>query len=68
MEKTTIANVTSGRDVDYESAIDRYLMEMERMQTDMDERQKRIEQTRAETELIRVDIKKMLAEMKVQPA
>jgi hypothetical protein len=68
MEKTTIANVTSGRDVDYESAIDRYLMEMERMQTEMDERQKRIEQTRAETELIRVDIEKMLTEMKVQPA
>ena len=46
MEKTTIANVTSGRDVDYEPAIDRYLLEMERTQIEMNERQKRIEQTR----------------------
>ena len=58
MEKATISNVTSGRNVDYESAIDCYLMEMERMQTEMDERQKRIEQTRAETGLIRADIER----------
>jgi len=58
MEKTTALDTTPKADAEYESAIDRYLAEMERMKDDMDERQSRIGQLQAETEA-------MLAQLKV---
>ncbi len=58
MKKTTTLDVVPNADAEYEAAIDGYLVEMERMKAEMDERQSRIEQMRAETEI-------MLAELKV---
>ena len=58
MEKTTALDAVPNVDAEYEAAIDRYLTQMEQMKAEMDERQERIQQMRAETEV-------MLAELKV---
>jgi hypothetical protein len=57
MDKKIAQGATPKVDAEYESAIDRYLAEMEHMKQEMDERQGRIERLQAETEA-------MLAQMK----
>lgn len=57
MEKITAFDTPANVDAEYEAAIDRYIGEMERMNDDMDERQRRIEQLQAETQAMLVQLK-----------
>ncbi len=54
MKISTIANsanaTTPNADAEYETAINGYLAQMENMQTEMEERQNRIERMRLETD------------------
>lgn len=57
MNNATAFDATPKVDAEYESAIDRYLAEMEKMKIEMDERQTRIDRMRAETEAVLAGLK-----------
>lgn len=50
MKDSTIMEAAPKADAEYEAAIESYLGEMARLKNDMDERQKRIDKSRRETE------------------
>ena len=65
MSKTTVINTVPQQDKDYELAIDRYMIEIEHIRSDMAESQKRIEHLRTETSGILSETRQVLARLAV---
>ena len=63
MSKTTVINTVPQQDKDYELAIDRYMIEIEHIRSDMAESQKRIEHLRTETSGILSETRQVLARL-----
>ena len=63
MSKTTVINTVPQQDKDYEVAIDRYMIEIEHIRSDMAESQKRIEHLRTETSGILSETRQVLARL-----
>ena len=50
-------DVTPSRDAEYEAAVDGYLREMERMKTQMADKQQQIERLQSETQAMLAELK-----------
>ncbi len=63
MNKTSVVNTMPQQDKDYEVAVDRYMIEIEHIRSDMAESQNRIERLRAETSGILVETRQVLSKL-----
>lgn len=63
MNKTSAVNATPQHDKDYELAVDRYLVEIEHLRSDMAESQNRIERLRAETSGMLAETRQVLSKL-----
>jgi hypothetical protein len=63
MSKTSVINTMPQQDKDYEVAVDRYLIEIEHIRSDMSESQKRIERLRIETSDILAETRQVLSKL-----
>jgi hypothetical protein len=63
MNKTSVISTTPQQDKDYEVAVDRYMIEIEHIRSDMAESQKRIERLRAETSDILAETRQVLSKL-----
>lgn len=61
MNNSHTMNVPARADKEYEAAIDGYLQEMEQLRRDMVARQKRIDNTQAETRALLAQLKELRA-------
>lgn len=61
MNSTQTVNSSEHVDDEYKAAIDGYLLEMERLRDDMAARQKRIDNTQAETRDLLAELRKLRA-------
>lgn len=63
MDKTSIFEKTPQSEEDYERAVERYLIEIEHLRSDMAESQKRIESLRAETSGMLAETRQVLSNL-----
>jgi len=63
MNKATVTNAMPQQDRDYEIAVDRFLIEIEHIRSDMAESQTRIERLRAETSGILAETRQVLSKL-----
>lgn len=63
MNKTDTVNTILQHDEDYEAAVDRTLLEIEHLRSDMAESQNRIERLRAETSGILAETRQVLSKL-----
>jgi len=63
VNKTSVVNTMPQQDKDYEVAVDRYMIEIEHIRSDMAESQNRIERLRAETSGILVETRQVLSKL-----
>jgi hypothetical protein len=62
MHSTKILDTPANVDAEYEAAIDRCILEMERLRDDMETRQERIEQMQTETRTILAQFEQLCTE------
>ncbi len=63
MNKTSVVHAMPQQDKDYEVAVDRYMIEIEHIRSDMAESQNRIERLRAETSGILAETRQVLSKL-----
>jgi hypothetical protein len=63
MNKTSVINAVPQQDKDYEAAVDRYMIEIEHIRSDMAESQQRIERLRAETTGMLTETRQILSKL-----
>lgn len=63
MNKMSSIDATPKQDKDYEAAVDRYLIEIEHIRSDMAESQTRIERLRAETSGVLAETRQVLSKL-----
>ena len=63
MNKSSVVNTVPQQDKDYEIAVDRYMIEIEHIRSDMAESQNRIERLRAETSGILAETRQVLSKL-----
>lgn len=63
MDKTSVADAAPRQDPDYEAAVERYLIEIEYIRSDMAQSQSRIEKLRAETNAMLAETRQVLSKL-----
>lgn len=63
MNKTSVVNAAPRQDQDYEAAVERYMIEIEHIRSDMAQSQFRIEKLRDETSTVLAETRQVLSKL-----